>query len=433
MAKTFSDPSVNQVLAIAGSNKPFNLWEGSIRSGKTFWSLIWLVDKIMNLPEGDGMLLGQTSETIERNYLLDFLSLMDSGNIQYSYVQRSHIDIEVYKEDTDESFTRRMWIVGAKDKGSIKRIRGSTLMIAYIDELTMMPKIAFDELVGRLSERESILLATTNPDSPHHWVLKDYVEHDEKKMDWARYTFIMDDNMSLSQEYKDRMKRQYAGIPARYQRMILGKWVMADGLIYQFDESKHMIHSLDQLGIKGPPMKYHVAGDYGTKNPTAFALIGQWPHPKPTREMKYIYVMVSEYYYNGRKTGIPKTTSAYLADFRSFIGQKRISTITLDPSASPLITEFEQAGLTVTPADNAVLDGIALVGNALANGYFYVMDTCIHTKEEFALYIWDEVASLKGIDRPIKENDHMMDAIRYFFNTHANPGKRGGTMGVSGW
>lgn len=427
----FSPPSKNQVLAIAGSNKPFNLWEGSIRSGKTFWSLIWLIDKIMNLPQGDGMLLGQTSETIERNYLLDFLALMDSDDIQYSYVQRSHIDIEVYKQDTDETFTRRMWIVGAKDKGSIKRIRGSTLMIAYIDELTMMPKIAFDELVGRMSMKESIILATTNPDSPHHWVLKDYVENEDKMMDWARYTFIMDDNASLSQEYKDRMKRQYSGIPARYQRMILGKWVMADGLIYEFDEKKHVI-SRDKLP-KGPPMKYHVSGDYGTKNPTAFGLIGQWPHPQPNRDRKYLYILVGEYYHDGRKTGIAKTTSSYLHDFRSFIGQKRISTITLDPSASPLITEFEQGGLSVTPADNDVLGGIALVGNHLADESFYVLDECIHTIEEFSLYIWDEVAGMKGIDRPIKENDHAMDMIRYFFKTHCDPGKKGGVLGASGW
>lgn len=428
----FMPPSENQVLAIAGSNKPFNLWEGSIRSGKTFWSLVWLVDKIMNLPEGDGMLLGQTSETIERNYLLDFLSLLESGGIEYNYVQRSHIDIEVYNQTTDESFIRRMWIVGAKDKGSIRRIRGSTLQIAYIDELTMMPKTAFDELVGRLSNDDSILLATTNPDGPHHWVLKDYVEHDDKKGDWARFTFIMDDNQALSQEYKDRMKRQYSGIPARYQRMILGRWVMADGVIFDaFDEKKHVI-TKDQMP-KSKPMKWHVAGDYGTKNPTAFGLIGQWPHPQPTRDRKYMYILVAEYYHDGRKTKVSKTTSAYLADFRTFIGKKRISTITLDPSATPLIAEFEQAGFKVTPADNDVLAGIALVGNALVDGSFYVLDECENTIEEFGLYVWDESAGLKGIDRPIKQHDHAMDMIRYFFKTHCDNTKKARISSASGW
>jgi PBSX family phage terminase large subunit len=426
----FADPSINQVKALAGSNKPFNIWEGSIRSGKTFWSLIWLLDKIMNLPEGEGMLLGQTSETIERNYLLDFMTLLDSDNINYNHVQKSHIDIEVWQGD--QAFTRRMWIVGAKDKGAIKRVRGSTLMIAYIDELTMMPQVVFDELVGRLSYRESILLATTNPDSPHHWVLKEYVENEAKMADWARFTFIMDDNMALSDEYKARMKRQYSGLPARYQRMILGRWVMADGLVYGvFDPDKHVI-TKDEIP-KSPPMKYHVAGDYGTKNPTAFGLFGQWLHPGPTRERRYLIILLKEYYYDGRKKDVGKTTSQYLSDFREFIGNRRVSTITLDPSATPLITEFEQAGLFVTPADNEVIGGIGLVANALHNDSFYVVDECTNTIEEFGLYAWDETAGLKGTDRPIKQHDHAMDMIRYLFKTHFDPNKQGGVIGMNGW
>lgn len=375
------------------------------------------------------MLMGQTAETIERNFLLDFMNLLDSGGINYKYVQKSHIDIHV--ANGHGTFVRRLWIVGAKDKGAIKRVRGSTLMIAYIDELTMMPQVVFDELVGRLSYRDSILLATTNPDSPYHWVLKEYVEHPEKSEDWARYTFIMDDNNALSDEYKERMKRQYAGIPARYQRMILGRWVMADGLIYQFDKTKHVV-TRAQLP-KSPPMRYHVAGDYGTKNPTVFGLIGEWRHPNPTRERKSLYVLLDEYVHDGRKTNVHKTTSAYLQDFRKFIGQKRITTITLDPSASPLITEFEQGGLNVTPADNSVLDGIEMVAKRLEDGSLLILDECEYTLEEFSLYVWDEVAGLKGIDRPVKEHDHAMDMLRYFIKTHTDPNNRGGIAGAAGW
>lgn len=426
---TLAEPSINQVKAIAGSNRPFNLWEGSIRSGKTFWSLIWLLEKIMTRPEGDGMLMGQTSETIERNFLLDFLSLMDSDGIDYNYVQKSHIDVTV--DNGEKIFIRRMWIVGAKDKGAIKRVRGSTLMIVYVDELTLMPKIVFDELVGRLSYKESIMLATTNPDSPHHWVLKDYVESDEKKRDWTRWTFIMDDNNSLSPEYKERMKRQYSGLPARYQRMILGRWVMADGLVYDcFVEDKHVI-TRDQLP-KARPRRIYVGGDYGTKNPTVFGKIYEYPHPNPTRLYQKMYVLVDEYYYSGRDKGVLKTPSAYLDDFRTFVGQERIKSVFLDPSATPLIAEFENNGIYPEQADNDVLKGIGTVANLIDNGCFYVLDTCERTIEEFGLYVWDEVASLKGIDRPIKDNDHAMDMVRYVLHS-LNADSRAGVSGVSGW
>lgn len=427
------DPSVNQVRAMVGSEKPFNLWEGSIRSGKTFWSLVWLVEKIQNLPPGEMMLMGQTSETIERNYLLSLLQLMDGAETEYKYVQKSHIDVLCYYQG--EPYVRRCWIVGAKDKGAIKRVRGSTLMLAYIDELTMMPRVVFDELVGRLSMEQSIMLATTNPDSPHHWVLKDYAEHEEKKGDWARHTFIMDDNNSLTQEYKDRMKRQYTGIPARYQRMILGKWVMADGLVYGvFDEKKHVItrEQMKAMTRGNKPRKKWSGGDYGTKNPTVFGLIYEFPHPAPpSKEYKSLYILVKEYYYNGREKGVLKTTGAYLDDFRTFVGAERIHDLFLDPSATPLITEFEKGGIKPKHANNDVIAGIGTVGNLIENGCFYVLDECEKTIEEMSLYVWDEVASLKGIDRPIKENDHAMDMIRYIL--HTLDGKKANISGASGW
>ena len=36
---------------------------------------------------------------------------------------------------------------------------------------------------------------------------------------------------------------------------------------------------------------------------------------------------------------------------------------------------------------------------------------------EFGSYIWDEKAAQQGEDRPVKENDHAMDAVRYFVYT----------------
>ena len=39
------------------------------------------------------------------------------------------------------------------------------------------------------------------------------------------------------------------------------------------------------------------------------------------------------------------------------------------------------------------------------------------TIKEFATYAWDPKASEKGLDKPIKENDHCMDAVRYFVYT----------------
>jgi len=42
-----------------------------------------------------------------------------------------------------------------------------------------------------------------------------------------------------------------------------------------------------------------------------------------------------------------------------------------------------------------------------------VHDSCEKTKEELTLYSWDQKAQERGDDKPLQENDHLMDALRY--------------------
>jgi PBSX family phage terminase large subunit len=396
----------NQMRALYESEKPFNLWEGAIRSGKTFLSLAWLIEKISTLPRGNGMLLGQTPETMERNFINDLMDILGEGN--YHYVKGKYIDVFYTDRHSGEYRRRRLFIVGAKNKDAIRRVRGSTLMIAYIDEVTLIPQDVFDELVGRLSYKESICLSTTNPDHPKHWLLKEYVEHPKKMEDWSRHKFTLDDNIALSEDYKERLKRQYMGIPARYQRMILGRWVIADGVIYQvFDTKKHVL----KKNNLGKARRYKVACDYGDQNATVFLLIGEYRDKKNRK----VYLVEKEYYYSGRDTKISKTVTQFVDDFEAWLPKDvRISEIIIDPSAKALAREFEARRFMVTKAKNNVLEGIGETANLIYNDQFYVMDSCTNTINEFGIYVWDPKAAARGEDAPLKDNDHCLDAARYF-------------------
>ena len=63
---------------------------------------------------------------------------------------------------------------------------------------------------------------------------------------------------------------------------------------------------------------------------------------------------------------------------------------------------------------NDVVDGIRRVSTALQQGKLLFSPACQDSIREFSLYRWDEKAAE---DRPIKENDHAMDDVRYFVNT----------------
>ena len=87
----------------------------------------------------------------------------------------------------------------------------------------------------------------------------------------------------------------------------------------------------------------------------------------------------------------------------------------VDPSAASFITTIRRHGrFSIRKAKNDVLPGIRLVATMLKAGVIKISAGCKDAIREFGLYRWDE----KGeVDRPIKENDHAMDDIRYFCAT----------------
>lgn len=71
----------------------------------------------------------------------------------------------------------------------------------------------------------------------------------------------------------------------------------------------------------------------------------------------------------------------------------------------------------VKKAKNDVSNGIRLVSTMLNQCKIKFFSKCRNTIKEFSVYAWDPKASARGEDAPIKQNDHAMDAIRYFIYT----------------
>ena len=64
-----------------------------------------------------------------------------------------------------------------------------------------------------------------------------------------------------------------------------------------------------------------------------------------------------------------------------------------------------------------VADGIRAVGELLRGERLLFQAECVHTATEFRSYVWDEKNAAQGVDKPVKEHDHCMDAVRYFVMT----------------
>ncbi len=116
----------------------------------------------------------------------------------------------------------------------------------------------------------------------------------------------------------------------------------------------------------------------------------------------------------------------FLKDYKKMVKDIEVRKVIIDPSATSLINLFKQNKIAVKEADNAVIDGINLVLNWLDEERIHIVESkCKNIIREFNSYIWDEKAQEKGEDKPVKQNDHALDALRYLLQTLFPNKKRG--------
>ncbi|MCH5185900.1 MAG: PBSX family phage terminase large subunit [Oscillospiraceae bacterium] len=390
--KTFSTKQLELLkLFCRGGLKRINILEGSVRSGKTRISIIiWILWVASSPKSHDFLMSGKTLTALKRNCLDLIEELVGTKNFVYSVSKK-----EAYL------FGRRIYLEGASDSRAESKIRGMTLMGAYCDEVTLFDESFFSMLLSRLSLPGAKLIATTNPDSPNHWLMRKYISRRDE-LDMLCMKFTIDDNCFLDREYVESLKNEYSGV--FYERFILGNWVLAEGLVYpMFSPEKHIVKTGDEENGDG---LYYISVDYGTLNPCS---MGLW------RIDGRDAVRIKEYYHDGRNSHIQKTDEEYYNALSELAGGRVIQCIVIDPSAASFIELIRRKGeYSVRKAQNNVLDGIRCVCSMLSAGRIFINECCRDAIREFSMYTWDIES---GEDKVIKENDHSMDDIRYFCNT----------------
>lgn len=388
------DLSDKQKTSLKESNARMNFWVGSVRSGKSFVSLVRWLEYIQEAPPGNLVMVGKTSSTIKRN-IIDPICDMIGADAKF-YAHKNELNL----------WGRRIYLIAAVDERSENRVRGSTFAGAYIDEISLIPEGFWIMLLSRLSVPGAKLFGTTNPDSPFHYLKKDYIDRADE-LDLKIFDFKLDDNPSLTIEFKNSLKQEYRGL--WYQRYIEGLWTLAEGTIYDFFDQK--LHCLDYPTSFA---SYYIVGiDYGTTNPCAFTLVGFNQNAYPN-----IWIE-SEYYYNPVEHARQKTDAEFAEDLKKFIEGKNIQGIYIDPSAASFKAEISRQGIrNVYDADNEVLDGIRFVATLITSGTLKICKCCKNLIKEMGVYVWDAQAAQRGIEKPLKKNDHIVDALRYSCFSH---------------
>ena len=393
--------SDKQVRTINQADGRVNVLHGAVRSGKSIAADLKWFDMVRNAPpSGDLVMMGKTKQTVERNVI----NVLRERSIFGPLARTVHYTPGA---DTGTILGRTFWVLGANDIKSEEKVRGMTVASAYGDEVSTWPQATFQQLVARMSVAGAKLIATTNPDSPHHWLKKDWI--DRRDSDTRVFHFTIDDNPFLDPAFVAYLKRQYTGL--WHRRFILGRWVMAEGAVYDmWDPKRHVVANTPRIADW-----LACSIDYGTANPFHAVLLGLGVDNR-------LYA-VDEWRYDSRAQRRQLADSEYSGRLRGWLKQIPIPGsagrgvtpryTVVDPSATSFRVQLHADGIASWAADNAVLDGIRLVSTLLSAGLLRISTACPALIEEIPGYSWDEAAQRKGEDKPIKLADHGVDALRY--------------------
>ncbi len=373
--------------------------DGSVRSGKTAaMSCSFILWAMKNFSGASFGICGNTVQAVERNIVAPLMQMIDiTYYFRIKYTSSGKHMLMISGGGRENYF----YIFGGKDEASYKLIQGITLAGVLFDEVVLMPESFVNQAIARtLSVDAAKLWFSCNPDSPNHWFYTEWIKKaDEKKV--LRLHFTMQDNPTMTPAKIARTESMFSGI--FYDRYVLGKWVVAEGLVYtMFDRARHV-----GLPEKLPRGDWYISIDYGTVNPTS---MGLWL--KAYNGQSY---RVRESYYDARKEGVSRTDEEHYATLATLASELPINSVIVDPSAASFIECIKRHGrFRVRKADNTVITGIRNVSNALQSGELHFSPDCADTLREFTLYRWDSKHPDTAV---IKENDHAMDDIRYYVTT----------------
>ena len=377
--------------------------DGAVRSGKTLctglsffcWAMSCFQDRSFAL-------CSRTIRSVRRNLLSELLPLLERMGFRCVQKVSSNV-IQVRLGGRQNSF----YLFGGKDESSAALIQGITLAGALLDEVALMPRSFVEQTAARCSVPGSRLWFSCNPESPTHWFYQEWVLKAEEK-NALRLQFTMEDNPGLSSEVRKRYANTFQG--TFYRRFVLGEWVAAEGLVYDFFDD-----SFVREVPEGEFEDWYISCDYGTSNPTSMGLWGR---------KDGVWYRTAEYYYDARAERRQKTDEEYADELARLAGDRPVRAVVADPSAASFCETLRRRGWRVKKADNQVLSGIRLTAQLLKSGKLVICRGCADAIREFSLYRWDD--RTQGQDQVRKEHDHAMDEIRYFAATVAGKSGHGG-------
>lgn len=300
----------------------------------------------------------------------------------------------------------------------IDRLRGMTIGGFWADEGSLFLRQVWDVLLARLRCQHGPLkgIVTTTPKGLNwlYWYFVKKSNPVSKRVlkNAAQYEFFGGttlDNPYTPQEFKDTLMQQYSGVFKRQE--IYGEFVGFEGQVYP--NFKHAVHVISE--VPGKLKEYIYGLDWGYTNPMAAVIVGLDGDGRA-------YVL-EEFYESGVQI---ETVISWLQEMRK---KYHFEQGYADPSEPQFIARLNDHELGCVEADNQILPGINKVYDFVevrndGRPRLYILGHCVNTIDEFTNYRYAETREgTPKVEKPLKLDDHLMDALRYALKTHVFGGQ----------
>lgn len=335
----------------------------------------------LNIKEPMYILAGVSSKTIQNNVLQELYN-------------RYELEIKFDKHNSFTLFGVKVVQAFTGTIAGLGGIRGMTAFGAYINEASLANETVFKEIISRCSGDGARIVFDTNPDNPEHWLKKEYIDSESENI--ISYHFRLDDNTFLSERYIKNIKESTPS-GMFYDRDIKGLWVTGEGVVYSdFDGNKHFIND-----ISGIDFETYIAGvDWGYSHYGSIVVFGI------DKENKWY--LIEEHATQFKEIDYWVTVALGI--------KERYGNINFycDSARPEHVERFRREKIRAINADKSILSGIEEVARLIKLNRFFVLSPKVKQfKKEIYNYIWDEKTG-----NPVKENDDVMDSMRYAIYSH---------------
>jgi phage terminase large subunit len=375
----------------------YRVVKGSRSSKKSVTMALWAIYSIMKYPGANLLVIRKTYRTIK-----------DSCYAQLKWaIHRLGVDALFLCKESPLEITytptgQKIFFRGLDDPLKVTSITVETGVLCWmwIEEAYEITREADFETLDE-SIRGSLpaglfksVTLTFNPWNDRHWLKARFFDKKDPEVLALTTNYLM--NEFLDGSDRKIFERMKVDNPRRYKVAGLGEWGVIEGLVYE--RWQEQAFSWQEVSaMDGVESAFGL--DFGyTNDPTALwcGLI--------SNEQKTIWVFDELY--------AKALTNEMIAERLTSMGYAK-ELITADSAEPKSIEELRRLGIRrirgAAKGKDSIINGIQKIQDYM----IIIHPRCVNFLTEISCYSWDKDKFDKPINRPIDDNNHLMDAMRY--------------------